>query len=69
MICESLYWRKNESDIVYKMRFLPGQCRVISKLTMVQETFANDMIFEKNLFSPVNEYDYGKELYLFIIES
>lgn len=44
------------------MRFLPEYCRVIIELTMFQEKYANDMDLK------YKEYDYGKELYLFILQ-
>ena len=46
IIFRSWYWRKNEHGIIFKMRFLPGYYRMISKLTMLQEKYVNDMNFE-----------------------
>ena len=61
-MCERWYWRKNKHNIICKMRFLPDYCCVIIELTMLQEKYANDMDLK------YKEYDYGKELYLFILQ-
>ena len=41
---------------------------MISKLTILEEIYANDIDFENFIVSPVNDYDYGKELCLVIIQ-
>ena len=41
---------------------------MISKLTIREEIYANDIDFKNFIASPVNDYDYGKELYLVIIQ-
>ena len=43
---------------------------MISKLTIREEIYANDIDFKNFIASPVNDsdYDYRKELYLVIIQ-